>query len=102
MIRDSNTVTGKQFVSSPKLLDQLCGPRNLLVNGYSELFFSWLKRKLRKNDLSPPSATDVRSKWNYSFPIDALTFRHHASHIKDGRIATPQRRLFIYLVNKYI
>jgi len=32
----------------------------------------------------------------------ALTFRHHASYIKDRRIATPQSTLFIYLVNKYI
>jgi len=32
----------------------------------------------------------------------ALTFRHHASHVKDKRTATPQSTLFMYIVNKYI
>ena len=31
-----------------------------------------------------------------------LTFRHRASSIQDRRFATLQRRLFIYLINKYI
>ena len=31
-----------------------------------------------------------------------LTFRHRASYIYDTRTATPQSKLFIYLVNKYI
>ena len=31
-----------------------------------------------------------------------LTFRHRASCIQDSHFATPQRRLFICLINKYI
>ena len=38
----------------------------------------------------------------YVPPKRWLTFRHRASSIKDRRFATPQRTLFIYLINKYI
>jgi len=31
-----------------------------------------------------------------------LTFKHHASSVKDRHSATLQRMLFIYLINKYI
>jgi hypothetical protein len=34
--------------------------------------------------------------------ITYLTFRHRASSIWDRRFATPQRTLFVYLINKYI
>ena len=34
--------------------------------------------------------------------ISPLTFRHRASSVKDRRFATLQRKLFIYLTNKYI
>jgi hypothetical protein len=64
-----------------------CGPlsglRGLLVNGYRKVFFPGVKQTEREGGRSPPSSTDVNSKWSYaSVPLiclhgvcrDAFTF----------------------------
>ena len=50
----------------------------------------------------PPFLPKTKYTPWWSPKLNSLTFRHRASSIWDRRLATLQRTLFIYLINKYI
>jgi hypothetical protein len=64
----------ERIFSSPRRPDRLCGPRNLLSNGYRSALSPGVSRPGREADHSPPASTEVKKMWIYtSTPPYALT-----------------------------
>jgi hypothetical protein len=56
---------GSRFFTSPCCPDRLCGPPNLLYNGYGGSFLR-VKRPGREADHSPPTSAEVKKMWIYT------------------------------------
>jgi hypothetical protein len=56
---------GSRIFSSPRRLDRLWGPPNLLSNGYGGSF-PGVKQPVSETDHSPPTSAEIKKMWIYT------------------------------------
>jgi hypothetical protein len=89
-----NPGRGKKFSLLQERLDWLWEPPSLLCNGYRRSF-SKVKRPGREVEYSPPSRTQIRTEWSYTYTppicLHGLLVRRHRAQLWAGYFQLPIR-----------